>query len=95
MKNFILAWEFFKHLGHFTDEDLKVFVQYLLGMIPSQSYLYLKVTVYKTSKLHNSHYSIVEWVEHKKKKMIVLQEFDALDGTLQFTKVDGTMSNKK
>jgi hypothetical protein len=29
-KNFTLAREFFKHLGHFTDEDLKVFVQHLL-----------------------------------------------------------------
>lgn len=25
-KNFILVCEFFKHLGHFIDEDLKVFV---------------------------------------------------------------------
>jgi hypothetical protein len=25
-KNFTLVCEFFKHLGHFTDEDLKVFV---------------------------------------------------------------------
>ena len=29
-KNSKLAREFFKHLGHFTDEDLKVFVQHLL-----------------------------------------------------------------
>jgi hypothetical protein len=94
-KNFTLAWEFFKHLGHFMDEDLKVFVQHLLGKTPGQLYSYPKVTVHKTSKVHSSHYSAAEWVERKKKKMIVLQEFDALDGILEFTKADGTVNNKK
>ena len=32
-KNFTLAREFFKHLGHFTDDDLNVFVQHLLGRL--------------------------------------------------------------
>jgi hypothetical protein len=59
-KNFTLASEFFKHLGHFTDEDLKVFVQHLLGKTPDRKYPYPKVTVYKTSKLHQSHYSAAE-----------------------------------
>ena len=30
-KNFMLAREFFKQLGHFMDEDLKVFVQLYCG----------------------------------------------------------------
>jgi hypothetical protein len=94
-KNFTLTWEFFKHLGHFTDEDLKVFVKHLLGKTPSRSYSYPKVIVHKTSKVHSSHYSAAEWVERRKKKMIVLQEFDALDGTLEFTKVEGTVNNEK
>jgi hypothetical protein len=51
--------------------------------------------VHKTSKLHISHYSAAEWVECRKKKMIVLQEFDALDGTLEFTRADGGVNNKK
>jgi hypothetical protein len=34
-------------------------------------------------------------VEHRKKNMIVLQELDALDGTLQFTKADGVVNNDK
>ena len=51
-KNFTLARKFFKHLGHFTNEDLKVYVQYLLGKTPNRKYLYPKVIVYKTSKLH-------------------------------------------
>jgi hypothetical protein len=94
-KNFTLAREFFKHLGHFTDDDLNVFVQYLLRKTPGRSYSYLKVTVHKTSKLHISHYSAAEWVERWKKKMIVLQEFDALDSMLEFTRADGTVNNEK
>jgi hypothetical protein len=94
-KNFSLAREFFKHLGHFTDDDLKVFVQHLLRKTPGHSYSYPKVTVHKTSKLHISHYSAAEWIERRKKKMIVLQEFDALDGTLKFTRADGGVNNEK
>jgi hypothetical protein len=94
-KNFTLAREFFKHLGHFTDDDLKVFVQHLLQKTPGHLYSYPKVTVHKTLKLHNSHYSAAEWVERRKKKMIVLQEFDALDGTLKLTRADGGVNNEK
>ena len=94
-KKFTLAREFFKHLGHFTDKDLKVFVQHLLRKTPSWLYSYPKVTMHKISKVYISHYFAVEWVERQKKKMIVLQEFDALDSTLEFTRADGTMNNKK
>jgi hypothetical protein len=51
--------------------------------------------VHKTSMVHNSHYSTAEWVERRKKKMIILQELDALDGTLEFIKADGTVNNEK
>ena len=76
-----MAQEFFKHLGHFADKDLKVLVQHMLRKTLGWSYLYPKVIVHKTSKVHIFHYSAMEWVEHQKKKMIVLQEFDALDDT--------------
>jgi hypothetical protein len=94
-KNFTLAREFFKYLGHFTDDDLKVFVQHLLRKTPGRSYSYLKVTVHKTSKVYIFYYSAAEWVERRKKKMIVLQEFDALDSTLEFTRADGVVNNEK
>ena len=77
------------------DKNLKVFVQHLLQKTLGWLYSYPKVTVHKTSKVHISHYSAAEWVEHRKKKMIVLQEFDALDSTLKFTRVDGTVNNEK
>jgi hypothetical protein len=66
-----------------------------LRKTPGRSYLYPKVTVHKTSKVHISHYFAAEWVERRKKKMIVLQEFDALDGTLEFTRADGAVNNEK
>ena len=94
-KNFTLGHEFFKHLGYFTNEDLKVFVQHLLGKTPDWKYLYPKVIVLKTSKLHWSHYLAVEWMERKKKKLIILQDLDELDGLLEFITIEGTMNNKK
>jgi hypothetical protein len=59
-KNFTLAREFFKPLGHLTDKNLKVVVQYLLGRTPNRDWLYPKVIVHKTSKVPCSHYSAAE-----------------------------------
>jgi hypothetical protein len=42
--------------------------------------------VYKTLKVHPSHYSATEWVDSRKKKTIVLQELDEVDHTLEFIK---------
>ena len=70
MKNFTLAHEFFKPLKHLTDYDLKVFVQHLLKQTPERAWKYPKVTMYKTSKVHCSHYSAAEWIDQRKKKMI-------------------------
>jgi hypothetical protein len=57
--------------------------------------MYPKLSRHKTSKVHTSHYSAAEWVDRRKKKMIVLQELDDLDRTLGLTKADGTMDNGK
>jgi hypothetical protein len=92
-KDFILACEFFKHLGHFIDQDLKVFVQHLLGKTLGCTSSYLKVTVYKTSKVYASHY-LAEWIEWRKKKMIVLQELDDLNINLKFIKDDGSKDSE-
>jgi hypothetical protein len=51
--------------------------------------------VHKTSKLHRTHYSAAEWVERRKKKLIVLQELDELDGSLEFITAEGTVDNEK
>ena len=62
-KNFTLARKFFKPLGYLIDNDLKIFVQFLLGRIPEQDWLYPKVTVYKTLKVHCLRNSIAEWID--------------------------------
>jgi hypothetical protein len=94
-KNFTLAREFFKPLGHLTDNDLKIFVQHLLGRTPNREWLYPKVTVHKTSKVHCSHYSAAEWVDRRKKKMIVLQELNDIDHSLEVVTAEGTVDNDK
>ena len=45
---FYLNREFFKHFGHFTDEDFKSYVQHLLDRTPRRTLPYPKVTVHKT-----------------------------------------------
>ena len=51
--------------------------------------------MHKTTKVHVFHYFAADWVERRKKKMIVLQEFDALDDTLEFIGADGIVNNEK
>jgi hypothetical protein len=94
-KNLTLAREFFKPLGHLTDNNLKVFMQHLLGRTPNRDWLYPKVTVHKTSKVHCSHYSAAEWVDRRKKKMIVLQELNNIDHSLKVVMAEGTVDNEK
>jgi hypothetical protein len=94
-KNFTLAREFFKPLGHLIDNDLKVFVQHLLGRTPNRDSLYPKVIVHKTSKVHCLHYSAAEWVDRRKKKMMVLQELNVIDHSLKVVTAKGTVDNEK
>jgi hypothetical protein len=91
----LLHREFFKHLGHFSDEDLKVFVMHLLGKTLNRSACMPKVLVYKPQKVHPGHYTAPDWVERRKKKMIVLQELVAINPGLQFIKMDGSIDNSK
>ena len=94
-KNFTLVREFFKPLGHLTDNNLKVFVQYLLEKTPNWECLYPKVTMYKTSKVYCLHYSATEWVDWRKKTMIILQELNDIDRTLKIVTAEGMVDNKK
>ena len=94
-KNFKLAREFFKSLGHLTDNDLKVFVQHLLRRTLERAWKYPKVTVHKTSKVHCSHYSVAEWVDWRKKKMIILQELNNIDRNLEVVTIERMVDNDK
>jgi hypothetical protein len=51
--------------------------------------------VHKTSKVHYSHYSAAEWVDKRKKKMIVLQELNDIDHSLEVVTAKGTVDNEK
>jgi hypothetical protein len=75
----LLHWKFFKHLGHFTDKDLKVFVKHLLGKTPN---LLGKASVYKPQKVHLGHYAAPKWIERRKRKLIDLQELVAINPRL-------------
>ena len=78
-KNFTLACEFFKPLGHLTDNNLKVFIQHLLQRTLEWAWKYPKVTMYKILKVHYLHYSVAECIDRRKKKMIILQELNDID----------------
>ena len=54
---FQLTREFFKHFGHLTDNDFKVYIQHLLGRTPSRVGVYPKVTVHKMNHVHASHHT--------------------------------------
>ena len=63
---FQLTREFFKHFGHFTNNDFKMYIQHLRGRTPRQVAAYPKVTVHKTNFVHASHHTRHEWVERRK-----------------------------
>ena len=87
---FQLTQEFFKHFGHFTNADFKVYVQHLLGCTPGRRSTYPKVTVHKMTLVHASHHIGNEWVERRKRKWIVLEELVELQPGLKFIKPDGS-----
>jgi hypothetical protein len=51
--------------------------------------------MHKTSKVHCSYYSAAEWVDRRKKKMIVFQELNVIDRTLEVVTAEGTIDNEK
>ena len=89
---FQLTREFFKHFGHFTDADFKVYVQHLLGRTPGRVSVYPKVIVHTTALVHASHYKGHEWVERRKRKRVVLEELVELQLNLKFIKADGSIN---
>ena len=94
-KRFTLQREFFKHMGHFTDEDLKAYVQHLLGRTPNRTLAYPKVSVGKTKSYVVGHYSGYDWVERRKRKKIILEELMNIDSSLSFFTPDGAVDKAK
>jgi len=56
-KSCSLKREFFKHLGHFTDEDLKIFVQHLLGTSLNRKLVFPKLSINKPKSVVIHHHT--------------------------------------
>ena len=84
LKQQTLKREFFKHCGHFTDRDFGVLAQHLIGATPGRSLLYPKVSVVRTRYLAPSNHSHADWVERRKRKKVILQDFMAFNPDLHF-----------
>ena len=89
LKQQTLKREFFKHCGHFTDRDFGVLAQHLIGTTPGWQLLYPKVSVARTRYLAPSNHSHSDWVQRRKKKKVILQDFMALNPDLHFTDEGG------
>ena len=89
LKQQTLKREFFKHCGHFTDRDFGVLAQHLVGATPARTILYPKVSVARTRYLAPSNHAHADWVERRKRKKVILQDFMALNLDLHFTDEGG------
>ena len=85
LKQQTLKREFFMHYGHFTDRDFGILAQHLIGATPRRSLLYPKVSVARTRYLAPNNHSHADWVERRKRKRVILQDFMALNPDLHFT----------
>ena len=77
-----LKREFFKHCSRFTDKDFEVFAQHMLSETPNRKALYPKVSVLRMKILVVDNHASADWVERRKCKKVVLQDFMALKPSL-------------
>ena len=89
LKQQTLKREFFKHCGHFTDHDFGVLAHHLIGATPSWTILYPKVSMARTRYLAPSNHVHADWIERRKRKKVILQDFMALNPNLHFTNKGG------
>ena len=89
LKQQTLKREFFKHCGHFTDRDFGVLAEHLIGATPGRTIVYPKVSVARTRYLAPSNHSHADWVERRKRKKVILQDFMAFNPDLHFTDKGG------
>ena len=81
----ILSREFFKWLGNCDEEDHKKLILDILGCSGESRILgYPKVTVKQTSRVLEDCYSAKEWLEQRKRKIIVRRELNKLKPSLGF-----------
>ena len=82
-KDRILNREFFKWLGNCDEEDhCKLYLHFLHRSGPKSTLRYPKVTIKQTSKVLKDCYSAREWLEQRKKKVLVKKELHKLNPSL-------------
>lgn len=92
---FFLKREFFKHMGHFTDKDLKEYALHLLGQTVNRDRIYPKVSFHKTRVLCEDNHCAADWVERRKRKKVVLDELMTINSLLKFKNENGDVIDRK
>ena len=92
---FFLKREFFKHMGHFMDKDLKEYALHLLGRIVNRDRVYPKVSFHKTRVLCEDNQCATDWVEWRKRKKIILDELMTINSLLKFKDKNGDVIDRE
>ena len=92
----ILSREFFKWLGNCDEEDHKKLILHVLGRSgENRVFGYRKVTVKQRSKVLEDCYSAKEWLERRKRKIIVRRELNKLKPSLSFFNAAGAFQPQR
>ena len=92
----ILSHEFFKWLGNCNEEDHKKLILHVLSRSrESRAFGYPKVTVKQTSKVLEDYYSAKEWLERRKRKIIVRRKLNKLKPSLGFFNAAGAFQPQR
>ena len=88
-----LKREFFRHCGHFTDNDFQDFAKHLVGS--NRLVKYPKVSVSKTRTPVTDNLVASDWVERRKRKKVIMQDLMCLKPRLQLLNHVGDVKKKK
>ena len=92
----ILSRKFFKWLGNCNEEDHKKLILHILGRSgESRIFGYPKVTVKQTLRVLKDCYSAKEWLEQRKRKIIVRRELNKLKSSLGFYNAAGAFQPQR
>ena len=92
----ILSHEFFKWLGNCDEEDHMKLILHILGRFgDSRVFWYPKVTVKQTSRVLKDCYSAKEWLERRKRKIIIRRELNKLKPSLGFYNAAGVFQPQR
>ncbi|KAG0593715.1 hypothetical protein M758_UG013400 [Ceratodon purpureus] len=85
-----LPREFFKWLGNLTEADHQKMCKHILHKSgPNRKYTYPKVTIKQNTSVLEDCYSVKEWAERRKRKVVAQAEFNNINPTLHLFKRDG------